>query len=516
MHGLSRQADPIRSRITFISIRFFSCGRFRDSYYYTDLLHLCKSTRCIQQIHSLVISSGYERNPFVATGLIDKYCQSNGSNVGNARKVFDNLSDKDPFCCNTVIKSYVNLGLCEEAVDVYDRMRVHGVLANKYTYPFVIKACGALRHGKKGQVIHGHALKSGFGEDLFVGNALVAFYAKCQEVEMSRKVFDEIPDRDIVSWNSMISGYSVNDQADEAVMLFQNMLRDPTACAPDYASLVSVLPACSLAGAIQIGIWIHSYLIKTGIEIDAALGSGLISTYGNCGHVNVARDVFERIHDKNIVTWNAMMMCYGMHGYAEEALTMLSRLLESGLQPDDVMFLSLLSICSHAGMVAKAQEIFARMEDYGVRRSEKHYACMVDILGRAGFLDDAVALIKTMPMQAGKNVYGALLGACRIHKNMQLAEEAAEKLFVLDPNNAGRYIIMARMYEDVDRWEDAGRLRKFLQERKIRKPVGYSSVEVDCVHHKFSTVDDSHPFSDKIFDTLERLDMMMEDELLVV
>lgn len=521
MHGLGKQTEIVVSRISFTSIRFSTSGitcmdRYRDSYDYTHLLKLCKSINCVHKVHSQIITGGFEQNPFVATTLVGKYCHTSGSNMVNARKVFDRLFDRDTFLWNMIIQGYANSGPHVEAVNVYDKMWLSGFCANSYTYPFVLKACGALRDGKKGQVIHGHVVKRGFDTDLFVGNALVAFYARCQEVDKSRKVFDEIPHKDIVSWNSMISGYTVNGYAEEAVMLFQAMLRDSAVCAPDNATLVAILPACAQTAAMQLGFWIHSYLIKTEMEVDAALGSGLISMYANCGHISIARDVFDRVSDKNIVVWNAMIRCYGMHGYADESLKMFSQLVEVGLQPDGVMFLCLMSTCSHAGMVAKGRELFARMEDYAVKKTEEHYACMVDILGRAGYLDEAVALIKAMPVQAGKNVYGALLGACRIHNNIELAEEAAERLFVLDPNNAGRYIILTKMYEDAERWEDAARLRKLLREKNIRKPIGCSSVKVDCVYHTFGAEDESHPLKEQIFNALERLDRIMEDELVLV
>ncbi|KAK9285376.1 hypothetical protein L1049_024567 [Liquidambar formosana] len=516
MHGLYKQAKlQAVTRAAFTSIRFFlSQATFmrshRDSYDYTYLLQHCIGTKSIKQVHAQIIIGGFEQNPFVATKLVGKYTECSDSNMVDARKVFDCLWDRDVFMWNMVIQGYANLGPFVEALNVYVAMRGSGVSANRYTYPFVLKACGAMKDRRKGQVIHGQVVKSGFDSDVFVGNALVAFYAKCQEVETSRRVFDGIPQKDIVTWNSMISGYTVNGYADEALVLFHAMLKDETIRGPDSATLVGVLPACVQEAATQEGLWIHSYIIKSGMEVDAALGSGLISMYANCGRLKSAQDVFDRISDKNIVVWNAMIRCYGMHGHADEALKMFSELVEIGLRPDSVIFLCLLSTCSHAGKVAKGWELFERMGDYGIEKNDQHYACMVDLLGRAGFLGEAVEFIKTMPVRAGKDVYGALLGACRIHNNIELAEEVAGKLFVMDPDNAGRYIILAKMYEDVGRWEDAATMRKTLGEKKIRKPFGCSSIEVDCVRHTFGVEDESHPFTEQIFDTLERLDRIME------
>ncbi|KAK7263001.1 hypothetical protein RJT34_30585 [Clitoria ternatea] len=482
----------------------------KDSFYYTDLLHLCKTTDSIKKTHAQVVIGGHERNPFIATKLVDKYAQL--SNLEHARKVFDNLSEPDVFCWNVVIKGYANVGPFAEALKVYDEMRSSGATANRYSYPFVLKACGAERASKKGQVIHGHAVKCGLDFDLYVGNALVAFYAKCQEVEVSRKVFDGIPQRDIVSWNSMISGYTMNGCMDDAILLFYDLLRDEDIGAPDHATLVTVLPAFAQVADIRAGYWIHSYIVKTGMELDAALGSGLVSLYANCGYINMARTIFDWISDRNIMVWNAIIRCYGIHGLADEALNLFWQLVEAGSSPDGVVFLCLLSACSHAGLLEQGWHLFQTMESYGVVKSEAHYACIVDLLGRAGDLEKAVEFIGSMPVQPGKNVYGALLGACRIHKNMELAEWAAEKLFVLDPHNAGRYVILAQMYEEAGRWQDAARVRKLVREKEIKKPIGYSSVELESGHQKFGVNDETHLFTSQIFQTLHSLDMIMGKE----
>ncbi|KAE9597911.1 hypothetical protein Lal_00029605 [Lupinus albus] len=485
----------------------------KDSfYYYADLLHLCKSTNCMKIAHAQIVVGGQQQNPFVVAKLVDKYVMLSSSNIERARRVFDNLSERDVFCWNVVIKGYANVGPFSEALKVYDEMRLSRTSPNRYTYPFVLKACGAEKAYRKGRVIHGYAVKCGVEWDLFVGNSLVAFYAKCQDLEMSRKVFDGIPKRDIVSWNSMISGYTTNGYVDDAILLFYDMLRDEYIGAPDDATLVSVLPAFAEVADIQAGYWIHSYIVKSGMKLDAAVGSGLISLYSNCGYITVARAIFDQISDRNVIVWNAIIRCYGMHGLAQEALSMFQHLVEAGVRPDGIVFLCLLSACSHAGMLAQGWNLFHTMETYGLEKSEAHYACIVDLWGRAGDLEKAVEFIHAMPIEAGKNVYGALLGACRIHKNIELAEWAAEKLFVLDPNNAGRYVILAQMYEEEGRWQDAARVRKVIREKEIKKAAGYSSVELESSHRKFGVNDETHPFTTQIFETLLSLDSTMGEE----
>ncbi|TKY58322.1 Pentatricopeptide repeat-containing protein [Spatholobus suberectus] len=498
MRGVSRRVQQI-----------LGLKRHKDSFYYTDLLHICKTADSISKAHAQVVVGGHEQDPFVAAKLIDNYTPLGGPNLDRARKVFDNLSEPDVFCWNVVIKGYANVGPFGEALKVYDAMRWCGTNPNRYTFPFVLKACGAEGASQKGQVIHGHAVKCGLDLDLFVGNALVAFYAKCQDIEVSRKVFDEIPHRDIVSWNSMISGYTVNGYVDDAILLFYDMLRDEGVGGPDHATFVTVLPAFAQAADIHAGYWIHCYIVKTGMGIDSAVGSGLILLYSNCGYVSMARAIFDKISDRNIIVWSAIIRCYGTHGLAQEALSLFRQLVEAGLRPDGIVFLCLLSACSHAGLLELGRHLFRTMETYEVATSEAHYACIVDLLGRAGDLEKAVEFIQSMPIQPGKNVYGALLGACRIHKNMELAELAAEKLFVLDPDNAGRYVILAQMFEDAGRWQDAARVRKIVKEKEIKKPIGYSSVELESGHQKFGVNDETHLHTTQIFQTLLSLDRVM-------
>ncbi|XP_004295549.1 PREDICTED: pentatricopeptide repeat-containing protein At3g46790, chloroplastic-like [Fragaria vesca subsp. vesca] len=489
---------------------------YRNSYDYTDLLQQCTNTNSIKKLHAQIIFSGLHQNPFVASKLVAKYVEQSDSSMEDARKVFDELTERDEFVWNVVIQGYANVGPFAEAIKMSNAMRVSGLPPNRYTYPFVLKACGAMRDGKQGKVVHGQIVKAGLELQVFVGNALVALYSKCGEVEVSRRVFEELPKKDLVSWNSMISGYVANGYPNEGVEVFRAMLQDDGACLPEHATLVCVLPACVEASSVEVGFWIHCYVVKYGVKVDSALGSALITMYANCGRVRASRVIFDRISDKNVVLWSAVMRCYGMHGHAEEVLQMFLQFEESGLQPDAVVLLCLLSTCSHAGMVAKGLEIFDKMEEYGVEKNEKHYACIVDLLGRAGLLDRAVKFIESMPIQAGKDVYGALLGACRIHNNIELAEETAEKLFVLDPENAGRYILLASMYEDAGRWEDAARVRRLIREKNIKKPTGRSSIEVECIYHTFGADDESHPYTDQIFDTLERLDRIMEEAIVMV
>ncbi|KAF5185502.1 Pentatricopeptide repeat-containing protein [Thalictrum thalictroides] len=508
------------SRLQLCSVRLFSeariwVGPYKNSYDYTRLLQHFTNIKRLKEIHAQIITSGYEQNQFLAAKLVSQYVEYSGSSMDDARRVFDCVLERDILLWNVVVRGYANRGPFGEAISIYNQMRLSGVCANKYTYPFLLKACGAMGVSITGQLLHCHIVKGGLEFDLFVGNSLMAFYAKCREVEVSRKIFDGIHGKDIVSWNSMIAGYTQNECPSKALVIFHQMLQFDSPCFPDHATVVAVLPACAQEAAIKEGMWIHCYVIKSGMEVDVSLGSGLIAMYGNCGRLDIAKDLFLRLQERNVVVWNAMIRCYGMNGLADSALKMFSQMVDCGIHPDGISFICVLSACSHAGLVDRGWELLRKMGDYGVETWEEHYACMVDLLGRAGKLDEAVKLIESMPIKGGKHVYGALLGACRIHNNIELAEEVAERLFVLDPNNAGRYILLAKMYEDVGRLNEAATLRKTVGKKQIKKQFGCSAIEVDCVLHTFGVEDKSHPLEGQIFDTLEQLGRVMEEGLIL-
>ncbi|KAI3499919.1 hypothetical protein L1887_35733 [Cichorium endivia] len=512
---LGNGACRVLTRSSFSAIRHLaSCPSKQDSYDLNRMLTQCEgSIRRINKMHAKIIIGGYGQNVFVGSKLIGIYSGLGQFYMKDARKVFDHLSEKDVFLWNMMIQTYANSDLSPEALDVYKKMRDQGVIMDKYTFTFILKAYAITKDEKAGCVIHGHVMKCGFYFNLFVGNALVAFYAKCQMIEACMKVFDEMPQKDLVSWNTAISGYANNDRTTEALDLFRTLLHEQSISAPDHATLVSVLPACAQAAEIQLGFWIHCYTIKTGLSKDAMVGSGLIAMYANSGHLDYARQVFDEMPERNIMVWNAMMRGYGMHGNAEETLNLYSNFLKDGFNPDGIVFLCLLSTCSHAGLIAKGREIFKQMEDYGVERTQEHYACMVDLFGRAGLVMEAVELIKSMDMVPEKNVYGALLGACRMHNYIELGEVVAEKLFLLDPMSGGRYVTLARLYGGVGRLKEAAAVRKMMVKNNIKKPFGYSSVKVDSVVHMFGADDENHVKRVEILDTLAVLDKAMTEEI---
>ena len=346
----------------------------------------------------------------------------------------------------------------------------------------------------------------GFVKDLFVGNALIAFYGRWGDLEAATQVFEEMPHRDVVSWNSLISGHAQGEKYSEALLLFRRMMRGREK--PDYVTLVAVLPVCAKMTAAREGMWAHEYAVKQGISIDTALGCGLVAMYASCGRLDVAREVFERMPEKNVVAWGAMIKGLGSYGRAREAMEMMEEMKRSGVSPDAICFLSLLSACAHAGMVEEGIKVFEEMEGFGVEKGELHYGCMVDLLGRAGM----VAAAAEMAEMAGKEGWGALLGACRVHGAVETAVTAAAKMVKMEPGNGGRYAAMARVYEAAQRGDDAARVRVMMREKGVRKIAGCSWVELGGMLHRFEVGDESHAKTEEIYRLLYGLTRIIQIE----
>ncbi|KAF9609440.1 hypothetical protein IFM89_016240 [Coptis chinensis] len=380
-----------------------------------------------------------------------------------------------------------------------------------YTFPFVLKACTHFNDLLLGKTLHSQVIKFGFGGDMFVCNTLIHFYSnvgclvdakllfeesvekdvvsynalingfvKGGDVSGARKVFDEMLVRDNVSWGTLLTGYAQTNQCNEAIGMFKCMI--DLGVKPDNVALVSVLSACAQCGALEEGKRIHNYIQRNGVQCTVFLLTALVDMYAKCGCLSVAREIFYSSSNKNLFTWNAMLVGLSMHGLGELTLEYFSKMLDKGVQPDGVSFLGVLVGCTHVGLVDKARQFFNEMEAvYGVQRELKHYGCMADLLGRAGLIKEAMEMIEGMPMKADVFVWGGLLGGCRIHGNVEVAEIAAQRLMELDPEDGGVYTVMANIYATERRWEDVAKMRKLMNGRKISMNTACSSIQINAM-----------------------------------
>eukprot|EP01018_Ginkgo_biloba_P037426 Gb_17091 [translate_table: standard] len=482
-----------------------------NNFTFPFVLNACAGLSALEEgkkIHHHIIKYGLETDIYVQAALIHMYTKC--GNVGDARQVFDKMSSRDAVSWNAMIAGYGQNGYANEALSLFHQMLLADVKPDSATMVSVLPACAHLGALQQGKWIHDYIRSRRLDSHVSVGNSLVAMYAKCGSIDVAFHLFDKMSRRDIVSWNAMIAGYAQNGHATEALTLFRQMqLTDVT---PNSVTMVSVLLACAHLGVLKQGKWIHGYIIRSGLESNAFVGTALIDMYAKCGSVEIARQSFDKILERDVVSWSVMIAGYGMHGHGEDALGLFSQMQQTGMKPDHITFVSVLSACSHAGLVDEGWHYFDCMiRDYGITPILEHYACMVDLLGRAGLLDEAQGFIEEMPLEPNASVLGALLGACRIHCNIKLGEHVAERLFDLKTKDTGHYVLLSNIYATAGRWDDVAKVRTMMKDRGLKKIPGCSVIEINNKVHTFLVGDRSHPQSEKIYATLETLAGQMEE-----
>ncbi|XP_076882685.1 pentatricopeptide repeat-containing protein At5g48910-like [Bidens hawaiensis] len=340
--------------------------------------------------------------------------------------------------------------------------------------------------------------------NLVLWNVMLDGYVRAGDVGTARKLFDEMPERSVVSWNSMLSGYAQNGFFVEALELFREMQMERDAVVPNYVTLVSVLPAVSRLGALVIGRWLQFYACKNGIKVDPVLGSALIDMYSKCGSIDEAVQLFDTLSQKNVITWNSIINGLAVHGRADEALSLFSKMKESGIEPNDVTYISVLTACSHAGLVDQGMIIFNQMVQTMEPRVE-HYGCMVDLLGRAGRLQEAEELILKMPGEPDDVVLKALLGACNKYGSIEIGERVGQRLLEKDPEDGAPYVALSNMYAKEADWDRVMETRLMMKENEAKKDPGCSWIEIDGAIHEFVVADESHTKVNEIYLMLEEI-----------
>lgn len=426
-----------------------------------------------------------------------------------------------------MIRGYTVQGPISEALNFYTCMRSAGTGPVSFTFSALFKACGDVLDVNLGRQIHAQTiLVGGFAADLYVGNTMIDMYVKCGFLDCGRKVFDEMPDRDVVSWTelivaytkigdmgsarelfeglpvkdmvawtAMVTGYAQNARPRDALDCFERM--QGAGVGTDEITLVGLISACAQLGASKCANWVRDIAEKSGFgpTENVLVGSTLIDMYSKCGSLDEAYKVFQGMKERNVFSYSSMILGFAMHGRANAAIELFHEMLTTEIRPNRVTFIGVLTACSHAGMVDQGRQLFATMEKYyNVVPSADHYTCMVDLLGRAGRLEEALELVETMPIAAHGGVWGALLGACRIHGNPDIAQIAANHLFELEPDSIGNYVMLSNIYASAGRWADVSRVRKMMKEKGLKKNPAYSWVETKKgVIHEFCAGETNHP-----------------------
>ncbi|CAL5330370.1 unnamed protein product [Camellia sinensis] len=454
------------------------------------------------KMHTLVVKAGFDYDVFVKTGLVCLYAKC--GYLGDAHQVFDDIPDKNVVSWTAIISGYIGFGQFREAIDMFHRLLEMGLRPDSYTVVRVLSACTQLGDLSSGEWIHRYVVENGMEKNIFIGTALVDMYAKYANMDRARSVFDGMPEKDIVSWSAMIQGYASNGLPKEALDLFYHLQRENLK--PDCYTMVGVLSACSKLGALELGDRASSLIEKNEFLINPVLGTALIDMYAKCGKMTSAWKIFKGMKERDLVVWNAVISGLAMNGYVKAAFGLFGQVEKYGIRPNENTFMGLLCGCTHAGLVNDGRKYFNSMNHvYSLTPTIEHYGCMVDLLGRAGLLDEAHQLIKSMPMQANAIVWGALLGGCRVHRDTQLAELVLERLIELEPWNSSNYVLLSNIYSAYQRWDDAEKIRSSMIERGMKKTPGYSWIEVDGVVHEFLVGDTTHPLSYKIYAKLGEL-----------
>ncbi|KAI0510801.1 hypothetical protein KFK09_011410 [Dendrobium nobile] len=507
-----------------------------SSPHYSSLLQLCQSPKELAQVHSLLIKSSFLNTTFALNSLIRSY-----SAVGNpitSLHLFSQLTRDAVMVPDKFTLTFVFNACSRCSTFFHFGKQVHTLMV-KSPNKFPTQSWNSLMNFYQKAGVHptqlSFILYSMKNPDVVSWNCLLDGYVKLGDMESARKVFDEMPSRDVVSWTSMLVGFASANLIDEARQLFYEMPRRNIvswsamigACmtAKEYSEALALfremefmgvgvdkimftqlLSACAGLGAIEQGRWIHAQIDKRHIQIDSHLCTSLVDMYAKCGQIDEAYNIFKGFNDKKVFLWNSMLGGLAMHSKGKEVMNLFYEMCESGIKPNEITFICVLSACSHSGLVDEGLRSFGRMKrDHGISPTIEHYVCVVDLLGRAGLIDEAKKFIEDMPMPANGDVWRALLSACKLHGKVKLGGEVEKMLLELEPFDHGNYVLLSNLYAKVSRWKDAARMRRLMKDKGVRKIPGCSSIEVHGTVHEFVAGDQSHPLNLQIYEVLNEL-----------
>ncbi|XVE66671.1 hypothetical protein DITRI_Ditri08aG0097100 [Diplodiscus trichospermus] len=540
-----------------------------DEFTVTTMLNLSAKLSKLSygtQLHCFMVKTGNDKTGFAVSSLIDTYskCGSfkeafqvykgGGGLVDLVSKnamvaafcregememalelFWEEPELNDAVSWNTLISGYQQHGFLEESLKLFVMMGKNGFRWNEHTFTTVLSACSTLKNLKAGKEVHGWTLKNGLNSNTFVSSGIVDVYCKCGKMKYAelvhlgsgrnnsfavtsmivgyssqgkmaeaRRLFNSLAEKNSVVWTALFSGY-LRSQNCDAVFQLLGEFWEEEATIPDGLVLMSVLGACALLAALDLGKQTHGYILRVGIEMDEKFFSSMIDMYSKCGDIAYAEKMFQKVNVKDSVIYNVMMAGYAHHGHESKVFRLFEEMLQQGIRPDVVTFVALLSACRHCGLVELGEKYFNSMtESYKILPDIDHYACMIDLYGRANQIEKAVAFMKVIPIEHDAAIMGAFLNACRLNKNAELAREAEEKLLRIEGDNGARYVQLANIYAAEGNWAEMGRIRKEMR-GKVKKFAGCSWVSVENGVNTFISSDRSHSKAEAIYATLDRL-----------
>ncbi|KAL5582261.1 hypothetical protein UlMin_014703 [Ulmus minor] len=516
----------------------------------------CTNLRALKQIHASMVINGFNSNVSALRELIFAAAVAISCTIDYAHQVFDHISQPDTFMWNTIIRGSARSGKPLKAISLYYQMENQGVMPDCFTFPYLFKACTKLSWVRMGMGIHGKVVKFGFESNNFVRNALIYFhansgdlriasllfddyatrdvvawsaltagyarrgnldyarflfdemperdlvswnvmitgYAKQGEMERARQLFDEVTKRDVVTWNAMIAGYVSSGTTKKALEMFEEMLS--VGEQPDEVTKLSLLSACADMGDLDAGQKIHSSILEKGFgDMSILLRNALIDMYAKCGSIEMALEVFRGMKHKDVSSWNSVIGGLAFHGHAQEAVNLFKEMLRTKIRPNEITFVGVLVACSHAGKVEEGRRYFNLMtNEYKIEPNIKHYGCMVDILGRAGLLNEAFEFVDKMEIEPNAIVWRTLLGACRIHGNVELGRQANEQLLRMRKSESGDYVLLSNIFASQGEWDGVEKVRKSMDDSGVIKEAGCSLIEANSIHIKQFLLDSKAQF----------------------
>ncbi|KAG6764199.1 hypothetical protein POTOM_031658 [Populus tomentosa] len=452
-----------------------------------------------EEVHCFVIKSGFRANPFVATTLIDMY--ASGGAIHAAYRVFGEMIERNVIAWTAMINGYITCCDLVTARRLFDLSPERDIVLWNTMISGYIEAKDVIRARELFDKMP--------NKDVMSWNTVLNGYASNGDVMACERLFEEMPERNVFSWNALFGGYTRNGCFSEVLSAFKRMLVDGTVV-PNDATLVNVLSACARLGALDLGKWVHVYADSHGYKGNVYVRNALMDMYAKCGVVETALDVFKSMDNKDLISWNTIIGGLAVHGHGADALNLFSHMKIAGENPDGITFIGILCACTHMGLVEDGFSYFKSMtDDYSIVPRIEHYGCIVDLLGRAGLLAHAVDFIRKMPIEADAVIWAALLGACRVYKNVELAELALEKLIEFEPKNPANYVMLSNIYGDFGRWKDVARLKVAMRDTGFKKLPGCSLIEVNDYLVEFYSLDERHPEKEQIYGTLRTLTKLL-------
>ncbi|KAL2535093.1 putative Pentatricopeptide repeat-containing protein [Abeliophyllum distichum] len=478
--------------------------KFKD---YDSLLKECIKQRALREgqgMHAHLIRTCYNPPEYLRTRLIVLYVKCEV--LADAITVFDEMSERNVVSWTAMISGYARSGRDSEALNLFVQMLRSGADPNEFTFATVLTSCTGSFGFQNGRQIHSLIVKSPFESHIYVGSSLLDMYAKAGRINEARYIFEGLPERDVVSCTAIISGYAQLGLDEEALEVFRGLQRE--GMTSNYVTYASILTALSGLAAFEHGRQVHNHVLRSELPLYVVLQNSLIDMYAKCGNLIYARRIFEKMPERTVITWNAMIVGYSKHGMGKDVIDLYKMMREeSNIRPNSTTLLAVLSGCGHGGMENTGLEIFSELATGkdGVDLGIEHYGCVVDLLGRAGQVRKAFQFIQRMPIKPNAAIWGSLLGACRVHQDVDIGKIAGDQLLEIEPENAGNYVVLSNLYGSAGRWDDVRRLRELMTEKSMTKEPGKSWIELGQTYHTFYASDRSHPMKEEIVAKLTEL-----------